>query len=379
MNTPRILFYVQHLLGIGHLVRASRVAGALRAAGCEVAVISGGVPVRGFPGEGIESIEIPAIKSVDEAFSKLVDARGEAVGDSLWDLRRKQLLSLLEARRPDILMIEAFPFGRRQMRNEILAIVEAARALMPRPLVISSVRDILQENRKPGRAEETIDTLNALFDHVLVHGDPRFARLEETFPRAGEIGCGISYTGLVAGPEPGIPAERFAVLVSAGGGAAGGRLIDAALQAAQRLATSQSPWCIITGPNFVHAGAIPSHVKIQGFRPDLPSLLAGASLSVSQAGYNTVCDILRARCRSILVPFASGGETEQSLRAAKLAHLKLAHVLPESALDSETLIAAIGTAQAQKPGTSHGLDLEGARHSAEILLRLAALRRGRSA
>ena len=29
MSGPRVLFYVQHLLGIGHLARASRVAGAL--------------------------------------------------------------------------------------------------------------------------------------------------------------------------------------------------------------------------------------------------------------------------------------------------------------------------------------------------------------
>jgi len=379
VTAPRVLFYVQHLLGIGHLVRASRVAAALRDAGCKVAVVTGGVPVSGFPGHGIESIEISPIKSADEAFSKLVDGAGEPVDDALWNSRRAQLLNLAESWRPDILIIEAFPFGRRQMRKEILAFVKAARASRPQPLVISSIRDILQENRKPGRAEETIETLNNLFDHVLVHGDARFARLEETFPRAGEITCGISYTGLVAGPEPGTSAEDFAVLVSAGGGAAGGRLIGAALEAAQRLASAQSPWCIITGPNFAFDGDIPANVKIEGFRPDLPSLLAGAGLSISQAGYNTVCDILRARCRSILVPFAAGGETEQSLRAEKLARLNLAHVVPESALDGQSLIAAIAISQTLTPDASHGLDLEGARHSAEILLRLAAVRRARSA
>lgn len=379
MTAPRVLFYVQHLLGIGHLVRASRVAGALREAGCGVTVISGGMPVRGFPADGIESIQIPAIRSADEAFSSLVDDAGETVSDSLWNSRREQLLDLATARRPDILIIEAFPFGRRQMRKEILAFVEAARALKPRPLVISSIRDILQENRKAGRAEETIDTLNTLFDHVLVHGDERFARLEETFPRADEITCGISYTGLVAGPEPDLPAERYAVLVSAGGGAAGGRLIEAALGAAQRLANAQEPWCIITGPNFTHAGAVPSHVKLARFRPDLPALLAGAGVSVSQAGYNTVCDILRARCRSILVPFAAGGETEQSLRADKLAALNLARVVSESSLNAQTLIAAIEAAKAQTPAASHQLNLDGARNSADILIRLAAVKRGRSA
>lgn len=36
------------------------------------------------------------------------------------------------------------------------------------------------------------------FDAVLVHGDPDFARLEDTFPLAGEISQRIVYTGLVA-------------------------------------------------------------------------------------------------------------------------------------------------------------------------------------
>src|SRR5262249_46378274 len=139
------------------------------------------------------------------------------------------------------------------------------------------------------------------------------------------------------------------------------------------------PWCIITGPNFSHDGPTPAHVKLERFRPDLPTLLAGAGLSISQAGYNTVCDILRARCRSILVPFATGGETEQTLRAEKLAHLGFPHVIEEALIDAPALISAIEAAKSQTPGNARGFDLEGARHSAEIVLRLAALRRGRSA
>ena len=52
VSGPRILFYVQHLLGIGHLARASRVAGALAEDGFAVTVVTGGTPVPGFPGRG---------------------------------------------------------------------------------------------------------------------------------------------------------------------------------------------------------------------------------------------------------------------------------------------------------------------------------------
>jgi predicted glycosyltransferase len=40
-------------------------------------------------------------------------------------------------------VIELFPFGRRQMRFELLPLLEAARARSPRPWIISSVRDVL--------------------------------------------------------------------------------------------------------------------------------------------------------------------------------------------------------------------------------------------
>ena len=66
-------------------------------------------------------------------------------------------------------------------------------------------------------------------------------------------------------------------------------------------------------------------------------LLAGARLSVSQAGYNTVCDLLRAGCRCVLIPFAAGGETEQTVARRRLEKLGLADVLAEDGLTPESL------------------------------------------
>ena len=44
--TARVFFYVQHLLGIGHLRRAAVLARALAAGGFDVLLVSGGAPVR---------------------------------------------------------------------------------------------------------------------------------------------------------------------------------------------------------------------------------------------------------------------------------------------------------------------------------------------
>ncbi|MBM7321632.1 glycosyl transferase, partial [Agrobacterium sp. S2] len=71
---PCVFFYVQHLLGIGHIARASRIANALQAGGFNVVLVTGGTPVPGFPGEGIRHVELPPIAVSDGSFAGLVDS-----------------------------------------------------------------------------------------------------------------------------------------------------------------------------------------------------------------------------------------------------------------------------------------------------------------
>jgi predicted glycosyltransferase len=368
---PRVLFYVQHLLGIGHLARASRIAEALAARGFAVTIITGGMRVEGFPGPGIAVVALPPVKARDAEFSALVDEHGGAIDAAFKEERRDRLLATLDAVKPDILVVEAYPFARRQMRFELLPLVEKAHAMSRRPLIVSSIRDILQSNRKAGRAEETVAIVEQFFDLIAVHGDPGFVKLDESFPLAGKIAGKLAYTGLVA-PAPLSPAkDRFDVVVSCGGGAVAGNLLNAAAAAAERLRSRLGRWCVITGPNLAAtniARPLPANVDLFAFRGDFPALLAGARLSISQAGYNTVCDILSAKCRAVLVPFAGVGETEQPLRAERLAGRGLAHVVSKADLDAGMLTAAIEHALASSlPG--HDLDLEGAQHTALLLRR----------
>ncbi|WP_442579460.1 glycosyltransferase family protein [Mesorhizobium sp. ASY16-5R] len=373
--TPKILFYVQHLLGIGHLARASRVAAALQNDGFSVTIVTGGLPVRGFPPSQLDHVALPAVTSASEAFSGLIDADGNVVDDAFKERRRELLIDTLHELRPDIVVIEAFPFGRRQVRFELLPLLEAVAGMNPRPKLVTSVRDLLQERVKPGRNEETVELLNAHFDLVMVHGDPKFSRLEDTFPLAAEIRPPVGYTGLVAAPPPALPSETFQVLISAGGGAAGADLVKAAIEAA-RLLPDIRDWALITGPNLPQSAydaataEAPPGLKLFRFREDFPSLLAGAELSVSQAGYNTVCDVLRAGCRSLLVPFSAGGETEQTARAERLENLGLATTLLEHGLTGRQLAAAITVALARPKPPAAALDLDGANGAARLLMTL---------
>ncbi|WP_034855489.1 glycosyltransferase family protein [Sinorhizobium sojae] len=372
LNKRRVFFYVQHLLGIGHLARASRIAKALVERDFDVTMVMGGLPVPGFPGEGIKTIALPAVAAGDRGFSGLSDAAGDPVTPAFLERRKDLLIDALRRSDPDVVIIEAFPFGRRQMRFELLPLLDAIAAMERRPLVATSLRDILQERLKPGRAEETVALVREHFDLVLVHGDPAFARLQETFPLAGEIEGKVVYTGLVAPPPPEQPNEKFDVVVSAGGGAVGKELIGASLAAA-RLLPDALRWCLVTGPNLppsdfdALSASAPAGAGLFRFRQDFASLLAGARLSVSQAGYNTVCDVLRAGCASLLIPFVAGGETEQSTRADRLEKLGLATVLPEEGITPQELALRVEAMLARPKPAMPPLDLNGAAQTAMIL------------
>lgn len=375
----RVFFYVQHLLGIGHIVRASRIATAMQAAGLDVTIVTGGKPVDGFPGPSLKHIELPPVIASNSGFAGLANVEGVPVDEAFLARRVDVLLSAFRDCAPDAVLIEAFPFGRRQMRFELLPLLDAIASAEHTPLLFSSVRDILQENRKPGRDEETVRLVEDHFDGVLVHGDPQFVRLEETFPLAHRIADKVHYTGVVAPELPEPSKDRFDVVVSAGGGAVGAALIDAAIQA-QRLLQDHRSWCLITGPNLPQedfdrlSAQTPAQVTLMRFRRDFPNLLMNATLSISQAGYNTVGDLLRANCAAVLVPFASGGETEQTVRAQKLSALGFAEVVPEDGLTGERLAVAIRNADRKTARPSVAIAADGALRTAELIRQMLAER-----
>jgi predicted glycosyltransferase len=377
--TRRVFFYVQHLLGVGHVFRAVRIARGLREQGFAVDLALGGIPVPGLEVKDLNVVQLTPVKAQADGFSNLVTGSGEAIGADFKERRRRELLEAFTSRGPDVLLIEAFPFGRRQMRFELIPLLEAAHVRRPRPLVVSSIRDILQESAKPGRSEETVEILKRYFDHVIVHGSPDLVRLQATFPLADRIASMTSYAGLV-GPQPSEleAAELRAadVIVSAGGGAVGRRLLEIAVLAKPRTALAAARWLVVTGPNADAAdferlmGLASQHdVQVERFLPNFAGALRHAQLTISQAGYNTVADILSAGCKAVLVPYAEQGETEQSRRAALLEERGLAVAVSERDLTPERLADAVGRALSL-PSSPFAPGLGGAARTGDILERL---------
>ena len=105
---------------------------------------------------------------------------------------------------------------------------------------------------------------------------------------------------------------------------------------------------------------------------DLAGEIARSALSLSQGGYNTTMDLLRAGTPAVVVPFADGGENEQTVRTARLAELGVLRMVPATSLsDRDALLSALAAAAAAQPAPVR-LELSGAEHTARILAGLTS-------
>ncbi|WP_211103878.1 glycosyltransferase family protein [Skermanella pratensis] len=383
LKTPlKALVWVQHLLGIGHVRRAALIARAMAAAGLDVTVASGGFPVSGVDYGNARVVQLPPARSADKSFKRLVGEGDRPLDDAWRERRRAALLDLADAVDPDILLLETYPFGRRPFRFELLPLLE--RPGRPR-VVAASVRDILVAKDDPAREVEMADVARRHLDLVLVHGDPAVVPFDATFPQAHRIADLIRYTGYVAPARA--PAHSAArpdgdgtgeVVVSVGGGAVGLPLLRTALAARPLTPLASSPWRLLAGPDIGEADFrtlrddAPAGVTVERARPDFPELLSRCTLSISQAGYNTLMDLMQARCRAVVVPFSAGNETEQTDRARLFERRGLLHIVPEDGLTPERLAGAIGRALAAAPPAGFAPDVDGAAATARLLIEAAS-------
>jgi predicted glycosyltransferase len=382
VSKPGLLFYCQHSVGMGHLVRSLALVEAL-APSFDVVLLSGGaVPPEVTVPAGVRLVPLPPLGH-DNGYSLVSRDPRWTVEDAV-QARVARILDELQTVEPAVLILELYPFGRRKFAFELLPLLEASRALPRRPIVLSSVRDILVSSRRDqARHDEQASVVaNRWFDGILVHADPRFARLEDSFAPRTALTVPVHYTGFVGRrPTSGAAGERKRrVLVSAGGGLVGGALFAAAVEAAPVLRGELGlRTTIVAGP------FLPAHERDQlekavtgtpgcrllRFVPDLAREMAASAVSVSQCGYNTALDILSSVTPAVVVPYAAGREDEQLRRARGLEALGAITVLEAESLTMTALAEAVRRADRTRAGRT-ALRLDGARRTAELVTSMAA-------
>jgi predicted glycosyltransferase len=274
------------------------------------------------------------------------------------------------------------------MRFELLPLLTHAQSRREQtglPIIVSSVRDIVVPPSKVGRSEEIIEGLRRYYDLVLVHGDDDVIPFHRSFPRAADIADLTRSTGYVVGPiptrqSPGAPGYDE-VLVSTGGGAVSGDLLQAAIGARALGSLRDRRWRVLIGHNFSEDAFLscrataPAGVLVERARGDFTQLLANCALSISQGGYNTVAEILATGSRAVCLPYAGGGESEQTLRCRLMAERGALQIVEKEAVSAEQVALAVERALEAPPIGSHMANSDGARRSAELLLERVQSRR----
>lgn len=361
---------------MGHLVRSLALAERL-GRHFRVMLLNGGrLPAGIVVPSNIQFVNLPPL-GMDEANQLISHDKRISVARAL-DRRKKMIRVTFDNLRPVVVLVELFPFGRKKFANEILPLLQAARDNETRALVVCSLRDILVSREDDGEFNDRAAAwANEFFDLVLIHSDPSFARFEESFHSSVPLQVPIKYTGFVVPSGPIAPQEskRKRILVSAGGGIAGEPLLRTAIQAFDYLQDNpEVEMKVIAGPFLSEESWRALRSLAQGRNrlrlvrqvSDLCGELSGAAVSISQAGYNTCLDVLRAKVPAILVPFEKENEDEQRKRALRLQDLGAVRVIEQHGLTPARLAAEIRESMKSKFATPV-LDLNGAENAAALI------------
>ncbi len=367
----KIALYCQNVLGIGHLSRSLNLAREL-VSDHQVHFIQGGPKVDlalNHPHFHHHRLEPVLMNLEGQLYSP-----NQITMERVWQ-RRMEELEIIGASAFDALIIEFFPFGRYQFRVEILDFIKRQKALNPKCKIICSMRDIYTIKNNPEkvikRAKYSAEILNRYFDHLLIHSDPSFIKLSDSYMFASEIKIEQSYTGYIA------PLKLFSggrsqdeIVVSTGGGSFGLDLLKGVLAVTNEFKSLQfhifksalDPEELSSNRDNVHFHSFNEN--------EFKRHLAKAKLSISLAGYNTVAEALLYQTPMLLYPFTHNNE--QPLRARALEQSALASVLSPSADLATQLREHLKKITPLSPASSL-IKLDGASQSLNIINMLLAL------
>jgi predicted glycosyltransferase len=371
----RSILFCNEMLGLGHLRLSLVLAQALVASDDDTALIVTGSPAFGgmrLP-ERVDVLKLPTA-AVDASSSWSATALQPTTGLGLDGaeiaaLRADLCLTAVERIRPDVIVVDYRPLGR---RDDLRPALERARANGHCRVALGlwEVDDAPQRVRELWTSE-LVEAVAQLYDLALVYGP--FADDDVRVERLRAAGIPVHETGRIApAPAEHGPSDLTDgyLLATAGGGADGFSVLDT-LVAAIRARPLGLPTVIVSGPMMpardvarLREGAQGLDVTVHEFRADMPAVLAGARAVVSMAGYCTVAEVLASGKPALLVPRAFPRE-EQLNRARRLAAEGGVGVLAPDELDPSAMRTALDALLEREPQPVQ--PAQGAEEAAAIL------------
>ena len=379
----KIIIYCQYVWGMGHLFRSLELARAF--SGHQVILIAGGREVDIELPEHVTLVRLPGLY-MDEQFTTLMAEDANQSVDFVQHQRKVILMSLFQQYRPDVFMIELYPFGRTAFGFELQPLLDWIHmGRFGDVKVVCSLRDILVEKRKQEFYEErVINMLHTYFDLLLIHSDEHLLTLDETFSRMNDIQIPVVYTGFVApkaDPAAGrqlrqelvIGSAEKLVVVSSGGGRSGYSLLNCIMDAYPLMKQTDSIRIeMFAGPfrepdefEKLAAKAV-NGIRIRHYTKRFLDYLSAADLSISLAGYNTCMNLIAARVPALIYPYSK--QREQPLRVTKIDKLIPMKILRHKDIEPQRISRYIHELLLEsRPADPVPVNLDGAVQTAKYL------------
>jgi len=376
----RLLVYSHDTFGLGNIRRMLTVAMHLVDAyeDASVLIVSGSPMLHAFRiPPRVDYLKLPClsrtqggdytVKFLDLSFDETVRLRSNLLVSAILDFD------------PDLVVVDKKPLG---VGNELEPALELLQRRGCRTRLALLLRDILDApdaTKGVWKKNGYFEAIDRYYDQVLVVGTEEVFDLAREYDFPTSVRAKVRYCGyLRRSRAPGATSQRGAllhgaerlVLVTAGGGEDGHRLMAAYADGIDRLqAQSAVHSVIVCGPEMQPAQRRQITARLAGrddvtvleFSDDLMGLMDAADVVVAMGGYNTVCELLSLRKRAILVPRVRP-VSEQWIRAERLEQLGLVRALHPDALSGHTLSRAVldelARARVVRPGP-HGVDLDG--------------------
>jgi len=357
----KIIFYCQYVFGVGHLFRSVELVREL--SDHEVILIVGGPEVDIDIPAHVKLVRLPALY-MDETFTTLIPQIPTRSVEQIQNERKATLFSLFKQVKPDLFIVELYPFGRTIFGFELMPILQAIRSgTFGNVQTACSLRDILVKKRDPLEYEQRVlGILNKMFDYLLIHSDADVFPIDETFGRTNEIIIPVLYTGFVTKSVINKPVKEInkmrsnngketRIVASAGGGRSGYRLLNNVVDA-----------CILMKESL--------HVQLHLFtgpfmgRDEFSQIAEKVQTGIhSMAGYNTCMDILTTRVPALVWPYS--GDHEQGIRAHRLSRLGVLQILNDDDLHPDRLVIRLKQMISEGAKPSVNIDLNGAVNTAK--------------
>lgn len=380
----RVALYSHDTVGLGHLRRNLALASALAAGPIPVNVllISGSREATAFAvPPGIDWVTLPALAKRNGRYG----GRTLAVPlPELIDLRSSIITAALVAFDPDVLIVDKVARGVCGELEPALCRLRTA----GRTRCVLGLRDVLDDMRSAmndWQASRTTEAIVDLYDQVWVYGDPLVFDPLREYGLPAAVRERTTFTGYLAhgrpahgrpGVAPGdMPASPYALCV-VGGGQDGSALTES-------FAAAPFPpgirGVVVAGPYMDEDdrqrlnswAACRLDLTVLDFVVDCEGLIAGADAVVSMGGYNTVCELLAARTRAVVVPRVRP-RAEQLVRAERLARRGLIDMIHPDDLTPEVIGDWLASGPGEKPATGRPVDLYGLTRIPGLVDRLLA-------